>query len=178
MRIHEYAKNLDISSKDIISFLESNNMSVKNHMSVLGDDVIKMLDKKFTEEALEASGTTLEGTQNNGEKDAIIDTEDLFKYEDYLEVKRPVIKQKKKASNSKKKNKADGEERIANLPVIQDQTLNIVYYSDDLTVGELATRIGKSTGEIIKQLLMLGMMATVNQTLERDMVELIAGEAG
>ena len=42
----------------------------------------------------------------------------------------------------------------------------------------LAERLGKSTGEIVKQLLMLGMMATVNQTLDRDTVELVAAEEG
>lgn len=69
-------------------------------------------------------------------------------------------------------------DRIANVPVKEDAEANIVYYSEDLTVGELAERLGKSTGEIVKQLLMLGMMATVNQTLDRETVELVAEEAG
>ncbi|HAX73260.1 MAG TPA: translation initiation factor IF-2 [Firmicutes bacterium] len=173
MRVHEYAKQFNISSKEILQFLEESNISVKSHMSVLGDDVIAMLDNKYNEE-----NTTMRENQYNAEKDSVNDTEDLFKYDDYLEVKRPHITQKKKGANSKKKNKIDKEERIANVPLKQDDEANIVYYSDELTVGELAEMIGKSTAEIIKQLLMLGMMATVNQTLERDMVELIASEAG
>lgn len=164
MRVHEYAKQFDLSSKEVLQFLEDNNISVKSHMSVLGDDVILMLDKNFKKEY-------------QAEKDSTNETEDLFKYDDYLEVKRPKITKKKKGSNQKK-SKNDKTDRIANVPVKEDKDADIIYYSEDLTVGELAERLGKSTGEIIKQLLMLGMMATVNQTLERETVELLAEEAG
>ena len=141
-------------------------------MSVLGDDVILMLDKNFKNE----QGSKIEDV-NNTEKETTNETDDLFKYDDYLEVNRPKITKKKKGSNQKKI-KNEKSDRIANVPVKEDAEANIVYYSEDLTVGELAERLGKSTGEIVKQLLMLGMMATVNQTLDRETVELVAEEAG
>ena len=170
MRVHEYAKQLNLSSKEVLQFLDDNNLSVKSHMSVLGDDVILMLDKKFKNEE-----TKIESQVSN-EKDSTNDTEELFKYDDYVEVKRPKITKKKKANQKKTKN--DKNDRIANVPVKEDKDAKIVYYSDELTVGDLAERLEKSTGEIIKQLLMLGMMATVNQTLDRETVELLAEEAG
>lgn len=170
MRVHEYAKQLNLSSKEVLQFLEDNNLSVKSHMSVLGDDVILMLDKKFKNEE-----TKMESQVSN-EKDSTNDTDDLFKYDEYVEVKRPKITKKKKANQKKTKN--DKSDRIANVPVKEDKDAAIVYYSDELTVGDLAERLGKSTGEIVKQLLMLGMMATVNQTLDRETVELLADEAG
>ena len=170
MRVHEYAKQLNLSSKEVLQFLEDNNLSVKSHMSVLGDDVILMLDKNFKNEE-----TKMESQVSN-EKDSTNDTDDLFKYDDYVEVKRPKITKKKKANQKKTKN--DKSDRIANVPVKEDKDAAIVYYSDELTVGDLAERLGKSTGEIVKQLLMLGMMATVNQTLDRETVELLAEEAG
>ena len=170
MRVHEYAKQLNLSSKEVLQFLDDNNLSVKSHMSVLGDDVILMLDKNFKNEE-----TKMESQVSN-EKDSTNDTDDLFKYDDYVEVKRPKITKKKKANQKKTKN--DKSDRIANVPVKEDKDAKIVYYSDELTVGDLAERLGKSTGEIVKQLLMLGMMATVNQTLDRETVELLAEEAG
>lgn len=170
MRVHEYAKQLNLSSKEVLQFLSDNNLSVKSHMSVLGDDVILMLDKNFKNEE-----TKMESQVNN-EKDSTNDTDDLFKYDEYVEVKRPKITKKKKANQKKSKN--DKNDRIANVPVKEDKDAAIVYYSDELTVGDLAERLGKSTGEIVKQLLMLGMMATVNQTLDRETVELLAEEAG
>ena len=120
-------------------------------MSVLGDDVILMLDKNFKNEK-----TKMESQVSN-EKDSTNDTDDLFKYDEYVEVKRPKITKKKKANQKKSKN--DKNDRIANVPVKEDKDAAIVYYSDELTVGDLAERLGKSTGEIVKQLLMLGMMA-------------------
>ena len=172
MRVHEYAKQFNVSSKEVLQVLEENNISVKSHMSVLGDDVILMLDKNFKNE----QGSKIEDV-NNTEKETTNETDDLFKYDDYLEVNRPKITKKKKGSNQKKINN-EKSDRIANVPVKEDAEANIVYYSEDLTVGELAERLGKSTGEIVKQLLMLGMMATVNQTLDRETVELVAEEAG
>ena len=50
MRVHEYAKQFNVSSKEVLQVLEENNISVKSHMSVLGDDVILMLDKNFKNE--------------------------------------------------------------------------------------------------------------------------------
>lgn len=125
MRVHEYAKQFNISSKEVLQVLEENNISVKSHMSVLGDDVILMLDKKFKQQDV-----------NNKETEATNDTDDLFKYDDYLEVNRPKITKKKKGSNQKK-NKNEKNDRIANVPVKEDTEANIVYYSEDLTVGEL-----------------------------------------
>ena len=52
MRVHEYAKQLNISSKEVLQVLKENNISVKSHMSMLGDDVILMLDKKFKNKKL------------------------------------------------------------------------------------------------------------------------------
>lgn len=47
-----------------------------------------------------------------------------------------------------------------------------------MTVGQLADELGKETAEIIKKLMMLGVMATINQELDKDTVELIASEYG
>ncbi len=46
-RIYEYAKELNLKSKEIIDELKSMNIEVSNHMQALEDDQIKALDKKF-----------------------------------------------------------------------------------------------------------------------------------
>ena len=46
-RIYEYAKELNIKSKDIIDELKKMNVEVSNHMQALEADQIKELDKKF-----------------------------------------------------------------------------------------------------------------------------------
>lgn len=47
-----------------------------------------------------------------------------------------------------------------------------------MTVKELATRMGREVGELIKKLMMMGTMATINQELDIDAITLVAGEFG
>ena len=46
------------------------------------------------------------------------------------------------------------------------------------TVGEFASRIKAPAGEVIKRLMLMGMMVTLNQTIDFDTAYLIADELG
>ena len=62
-------------------------------------------------------------------------------------------------------------ERIKKTPVT-------VTVGDEITVGELAAGLKKTAAEIIKVLLKLGMMATVNQVIDYDTAEIVVSELG
>ncbi|MGQ0527837.1 MAG: translation initiation factor IF-2 [Alphaproteobacteria bacterium] len=47
-----------------------------------------------------------------------------------------------------------------------------------ITVQELANRMAESGGDVIKSLMKMGVMATINQSIDADTAELIAGEFG
>ena len=49
---------------------------------------------------------------------------------------------------------------------------------DEITVGELASRMKKTATEVIKTLLKNGVMATINQTIDFDTAEFVATEMG
>ncbi|WP_124057320.1 translation initiation factor IF-2 [Vaginisenegalia massiliensis] len=51
-------------------------------------------------------------------------------------------------------------------------------YTDGMNIQEIAKRFHRDSSEIIKKLLMLGVMATVNQALSKDVIELICLEYG
>jgi translation initiation factor IF-2 len=53
-----------------------------------------------------------------------------------------------------------------------------ITFSESLTVGELGKKLHREPSEIIKKLFLLGVMATINQSLDKDAIELIAGEYG
>ena len=49
---------------------------------------------------------------------------------------------------------------------------------DSISVGELASRMKKTSGEVIKKLMMMGMMVSVNQEIDFDTAFLVAEEFG
>ena len=49
---------------------------------------------------------------------------------------------------------------------------------DEITVGDFAQRIKVTAGEVVKRLMLMGMMVTVNQTIDYDTAALIAEELG
>ncbi|WP_126426458.1 translation initiation factor IF-2 [Brevibacillus marinus] len=51
-----------------------------------------------------------------------------------------------------------------------------ITFTGSLTVAELAKKLRKEPAEIIKKLFMLGVMATINQDLDKDTIELICAE--
>lgn len=54
--------------------------------------------------------------------------------------------------------------------------VHAITYSDGITVGELAKKIQKTSGEVIKVLFMQGKMVTINSPLDDDMVETVCLE--
>ena len=62
-------------------------------------------------------------------------------------------------------------ERIKKTPVT-------VTVGEEITVGELAAALKKTAAEVIKELMKLGMMATVNQVIDYDTAEIVVTEMG
>jgi translation initiation factor IF-2 len=52
----------------------------------------------------------------------------------------------------------------------------VVRISEVITVGDLSREMGVKAGEVIKKLMAMGMMATINQVLDADTATLIASE--
>jgi len=59
-----------------------------------------------------------------------------------------------------------------------DNTPKKIIVRGTLTVGDLAKLLHKDASEVIKKLLFLGVMATINQEVDMDAILLIAGEYG
>ncbi len=89
-------------------------------------------------------------------------------------------KQKIKTGNKKSKLvKEKSEAKEAAKPVKKEKKEVLeVLVPDAITVGELAERMKKPTTEVIKKLMMLGIMASVNETLDFDTASLIVEDFG
>ena len=68
-----------------------------------------------------------------------------------------------------------GEHPAPQQPAQDSKTIRIV---GEPTVKELAEKMNIKTNDFIKKLMMMGIFATINQRLEKDMIELIVDECG
>ena len=89
--------------------------------------------------------------------------------------------QKQQRDNKFKGNKARNEEqeklRRLQMEVARKAQLT-VKIPEEITVGELASRMKKTAGEVIKLLMKNGVMAGINQTIDFDTAEFVATEMG
>ena len=89
--------------------------------------------------------------------------------------------QQNKKDNKFKGNKAKNEEqeklRRLQMEVARKAPLT-VKIPEEITVGELASRMKKTAGEVIKCLMKNGVMAGINQTIDFDTAEFVAVEMG
>ena len=128
-------------------------------------------------------------------KTRVVDTRttnvDLSKYDDRLNNFIPGAadlrgeRQKlKKQDNRNNFNKGREKDRLAQEKLRRQQEMLArkkqleITIPDMITVGELASRMKKTSGEVIKKLMMTGIMASVNQEIDFDTAFLIADEFG
>ncbi|HEV8341357.1 MAG TPA: translation initiation factor IF-2 [Candidatus Binatia bacterium] len=76
----------------------------------------------------------------------------------------------------KKKRALPGKEQKKTEITVPKASKRVVKISEVVSVGDLARMMGVKTGEVIKKLMGLGMMATINQMLDVDTATLIASE--
>ncbi len=147
---------------------------------------------------VEIGGPSSESEFNGKPKARVVDTRggtvDLSKYDEKLETLaskagkeysdtrggRVVDGRKKGGKIDKEKDKERIElEKLRKQQMEKARRLPLsVSIPDEITVGELATRLKISASDLIKKLFMLGVMANVNQTIDYDTAYLIADEMG
>ncbi|MBQ8550805.1 MAG: translation initiation factor IF-2 [Clostridia bacterium] len=90
------------------------------------------------------------------------------------------IKQKSqdyhRPKNAKRETEADKLRRMQ-LERIKKTPITVTV-GEEITVGELAAAMKKTAAEVIKELMKLGMMTTVNQVIDYDTAEIVVTEMG
>jgi len=119
---------------------------------------------------------------------------DLSKYDERLENfgtgvddsqsnKQKLKKQNQRGDNRGTGRKSDKEraaldkKQRAALEKAKKQPLKVTL-PDEITVSELASRLKVTAAEVVKRLMMMGMMVTVNQVVDFDTAYLVADELG
>ena len=179
MTIKEYAEDINRSVEDIVKHMESLAMDTSDLDRVLSDDEVILLDNSFQDEEDYVETNPDEEMLNDYNLD---EKAEQIAYESNLtndnlvktsKVKK-VKKQEKDKSNFKQERKKiyKHKEKLQSNEQVVDE--NVLLYKEGMTVSDLANLLDVSTGEIIKKLMGLGIMATVNNSVSFDTVELIA----
>ena len=104
-------------------------------------------------------------------------------YDNYGSGKQKLKKQNNRAqqeggfSKKDKERQAQEKAKRAIFEKAKNTQLSITV-PDEITVGELASRLKVTASEVIKRLMLMGVMATVNQIVDYDTAYLIADELG
>ena len=167
-RIYEYAKELNVKSKEIIDELKKMDVEVSNHMQALEDGQIKMLDKKFKSSQNEENKK--QNTQNNHQKQQ--------SKKDNNQNKSNSKKKNNKNSKNNKNNKNNNKGKNNKSAAEPKEMPSKITYEEGITVGELADKLNIESSGIIKKLFLLGIVANINQSLDEETLELIADDYG
>ena len=189
-RIYEYAKELNLKSKEIIDELKSMNVEVSNHMQALEEEQIKALDKKF--KTSQVKDTNKQNTQNNHQKSNNKQNSNNNEKQQNKNNSKPTKKKeqnnkgkqqnKNNKTNKNQKNNKNKKNNKNNKPqneVAETKEMpSKITYQEGITVGELAEKLNVESAGIIKKLFLLGIMANINQSLDEETLELIADDYG
>ncbi len=198
-RVHELSKEMNISSKELVEQLNHLGIPAKNHMSALTEQQVKYFKNNYGKQA--GASNKAETKQESQIKATIQSKNDKHKKNANKNTEKNADFTKKKDKRSKfagkpatANNANEKTSRQNNAKVIKKskgtykkeklKRLNRegaeqeIIIPQMLTVGELAEAIGKNSIEIIKKLMTLGVMATINQEIDFDTAYIVSQEFG
>ena len=177
LRIYELAKELDMSSKELMNILEEEfDLKFKSHMSILEGDDLVLIEEYFNPAAEEAKEEVKEKKEEPKadkkspapKKDKPLDNKkdnkqiknnkhiDYDQFEDQFGEKEKKKKQKKNKGNDKKR----FEEK--KVEPVEDEIIEI---EGEISVGDLANKFKVPATKLIGELMKMGVMAGVNQNI-------------
>ncbi len=228
IRVHELAKDMNMSSKELLEKLWSLGLNMKNHMSTIpGGEVTRIKNMvrnvdKIKNEPLNMpkgkenisqqapkekeqqtlskkpdSGVQVKKEQKNvdfksnktaditREKDTYVKkAEETFGDKAYDRGGKTKSFQKRPSRfddnkrNGKKSNKRRNQRMSQNKKKQQPVAVKQIMLVGPMTVQEFSGLINKKSSEVIKKLIKMGVMATINQELDVDTLILLGSEFG
>jgi len=194
VRVYEYAKQYNISSKDVIAKLKEMNLEVSNHMTTLEEEAIKKLDRVYNKKNEENKPKTPAqkavakniADEYEKESDEMAEKGKVNQSVKNTKDNKPGFNKPKNNNNNNnnknRNNNRKGKQNAAPVappaPKKEKELPEKITFSESLTVAELAKKLHREPSEIIKKLFLLGVMATINQELDKDAIELICTDYG
>ena len=178
MSVLEYAQDVNKSVEEILELAKKLELTIQGQDDLLSEDDIILLDNELQdqvdyvpdkEEEWEEK-VELEDKAEDLAQGVRVDGETLVRKE---KTKKAIPSNKEKKDEflrDKKEIYRHREKLQSNQENISD---NVVLYKEGMTVSDLAEVLGVMPSELIKKLMKLGVMATLNQAINFDVAELL-----
>ena len=135
-------------------------------------------ERKRERRIIDTSAVTVNADRYDDRVDSLVSD----RVQNYQSGKQKIGNKNKKQQQARKfgsKSRSEEQEKMRRLQLeIAKKAPLVVKIPDEITVGELASRMKKTAVEVIKCLMRNGVMATVNQTIDFDTAEFVAVELG
>lgn len=154
MRVHELAKELGVSSKDLISQIRNLGQEVKTHMSVINDDIIPLIRKVHGHPA---AAKAAEAARANAHE------------EKFTEAQTQAAVKTEAGRDKKSDLKAvPGQVAVLEKSEADASASGKIVVLFPLTVGHFAETLRLRIPDVIKALMGIGVFANVNQLLNEE----------
>ena len=168
MSVEEYALDVNKTLEEILKKCKELGIDAREKDDMLDDEAITLLDNSLDEIIEEVIEDELEDVIVN-EKIDINNSVSVQKLKKKSEHQKPKNNNKELA-NKKKAMYKNKEKLMSNKQADND---SVVYYKENMTLGELAESLNVPGAELVKKLFMLGTMATVNNRISYENAEIL-----
>lgn len=175
--VKDYANEMGITVQEVLKKCAFLGIKAENANDMLEEDDVIMLDN-----AIDIMDS-VEEAEDGYIIESEVEEEDIVSEHEKKDTKRFNDKAKKTATNTEAKNnyakkRKEMYKHKEKLQTVTNTDENIVLYKDDMTVGNLAEVLGVSGNEIIVKLMSMGLMISLNQSVDFENAEIIALEYG
>ena len=173
MTVKEYATDVNLSVAEILKKCDDLGIEVKSGDDELTDEEIISLDNAIN---LITEDETFEEEETIDEVvDAIVESSNMTKNINITDKKQKLKKKKdqetKDYSHLKKEMYKNKNKLMKN-----SKDDNVIIFKDGMSVGDLARELNVSGTDIIKKLMTLGLMLSLNQAIDFENAEIVALE--
>ena len=183
MTIEDYALDVGKTIDEIKALCDKIGINYEDEKTPLDETDIILLDNELQddEEVAEDNEELDEKILDEevSDKAEILAMNTKFDLENETKFEKVKTKQVKKTENKKdflkeRKKIYKHREKLQSNENVQNE--NVILYNEGMTVTDLATALEVGTVEIVKKLMGLGVMASINQPIDYDSAEVIASE--
>ncbi len=164
IRIYTLAKQLGISNQEMVDKIRELGLEIKSQMSTVEEETAKLI-KDILQEKDEKKSKSIEEHKKQ-----------IIKKPQKTEAKKAVKGEKRKAPQEKTPPKPS--EDMDQPQIKKAGTESPIELPEAMTVKELAERLDHPPNEIIKRLMQIGIMVTINQVVDTKIARSLAESLG